>query len=95
MEPPCIRPGKTINPCARRLYDEKVLGHVDLAAEWSGWKLRGRWLVSPDGDRISPERLRGVLFREGGEKRITNVRLSSNHSAAVVPFRPVKKSTQV
>lgn len=69
MQPPCIIPGASVNPCARKLYAEKVLGHVDLAADWAGWRLRGRWLISPEGDRINPQRLRGLLFRESNEKR--------------------------
>lgn len=69
MQPPCVMPKQPLNPCARRLYAEKVIGHVDLAAEWAGWRLRGRWLISPEGDRINPERLRGILFREANEKR--------------------------
>lgn len=59
-----------MNDCAKRTYHEKVLGHVDLAADWAGWKLRGKWLISPDGQRINPLRLRGILFREEGEKRV-------------------------
>lgn len=69
MEPLCIIPGQPVNPCARKLYAEKVLGHVDLAADWAGWRLRGRWLISPEGDRINAQRLRGILFREANEKR--------------------------
>lgn len=69
MQPPCIMPRQPINDCARKLYAEKVLGHVDLSADWAGWRLRGRWLISPEGDRINPQRLRGILFRESNEKR--------------------------
>ena len=69
MQPPCIMPKHPVNDCARRLYAEKVLGHVDLAADWAGWRLRGRWLISPEGDRINVQRLRGMLFREANEKR--------------------------
>ena len=42
----------------------KVHGALDLEGAWLGWRLRGRDLVSPDGDRISPERLRGLMFLE-------------------------------
>lgn len=69
MQPPCIKPRASVNPCARRLYAEKVLGHVDLSADWAGWRLRGRWLISPEGDRINPLRLRGLMFREANEQR--------------------------
>jgi hypothetical protein len=33
--------------------------------------MAGRMLVSPDGDKISPARLRGILWRENLEKRLT------------------------
>jgi hypothetical protein len=49
---------------ARAMYAAIAHGHIDLAHEWTGWRLRGRWLISPEGDRITPERLRGLLFRE-------------------------------
>lgn len=32
--------------------------------------MAGRYLVSPDGDRITPERLRGILFSEEGRSQI-------------------------
>lgn len=43
---------------------------LDLIGEWYGWRLRGRHLVSPDGERITPERLRGLLWRDGSELRL-------------------------
>ena len=43
--------------------------HFDLAGPWAGWKLRGKALVSPDGDKITPERLRGLLFTESLRRR--------------------------
>ena len=69
--PPCIRVGEALNDCARRVYARAVTCHDDLTAEWSGWKLRGRVLISPEGDRITPARLRGMLFVESlrGRKR--------------------------
>lgn len=88
MQPPCLTPGQIMNDCARNLYAEKVLGHIDLTADWSGWKLRGRWLISPDGDRLNPERLRGILFRESGEKRIARAgRANAIANAQVLPWQ--------
>lgn len=46
-------------------YQRVVHNHVALYGPWRGWRMAGRVLVSPDGDRITPERLRGILF--GGE----------------------------
>ena len=88
MQPPCVVPGSRLNECAGRLYREKVLGHVDLSADWAGWKLRGAWLVSPDGQRINPLRLRGLLFREAGESRVPRAKQrESGFQGAVVDFR--------
>ncbi|QND81970.1 hypothetical protein H4W19_03790 [Pseudoxanthomonas mexicana] len=41
----------------------------DLRADWLGWKQRGRYLVAPDGQRISPERMRGIMWRLDAEAR--------------------------
>lgn len=32
--------------------------------DWHGWRFAGRFLVSPDGDRMTPERLRGLCWRD-------------------------------
>lgn len=45
-------------------YQRVVHNHVALYGPWRGWRMAGRVLVSPDGDRITPERLRGILFGE-------------------------------
>ncbi len=37
---------------------------IDLTGDWAGWRLRGRFLISPDGDRLSVERLRGIAITE-------------------------------
>jgi len=42
---------------------------VDLDGDWYGWRLRGRHLISPDGQRMTQERLRGLLFRDQLELR--------------------------
>lgn len=82
-----------MNDCARRLYQEKVLGHIDLAADWAGWKLRGQWLISPDGDRVNPQRLRGMLFREANERR-HKAGLKSGQQGAVIALGLVKTKCQ-
>ena len=43
---------------------------MDFDGEWIGWRLRGRHLVSDDGQRISVERMRGLLWREKMELRL-------------------------
>lgn len=42
---------------------------IDLPGDWIGWRLRGRHLVSPDGERLTPERLSGLLWRDQLELR--------------------------
>jgi len=42
----------------------------DFPGEWYGWRLAGRHLVSPDGERITRERLSGLLWRDGMELRL-------------------------
>jgi hypothetical protein len=43
---------------------------MDLDGEWHGWRVRGRYLISADGQRIPQERLRGLLFRDANELRL-------------------------
>jgi hypothetical protein len=55
-------------PCpdsfAQALYDREVYNRQYLPAPWQGWRFAGCVLVSPEGDRIAPERLQGLLWRE-------------------------------
>ena len=44
-------------------------GALDLPGDWKGWRLRGRHLVSPEGERITQERLSGLLWRDQLELR--------------------------
>lgn len=95
MEPLCLIPGQPMNACARKLYAEKVLGHVDLSADWAGWRLRGKWLISPDGDRINPQRLRGLLFRDAYEQRRHKAGVKNGHQgAAVIVLAPAQTQRQ-
>lgn len=68
--PPCWPAGQPCpNDCASALYARQVHGIQPLHGPWDGWRLAGRDLVGPDGDRISPERLRGLLWRQQAEAR--------------------------
>lgn len=68
-KPPPCSPRGIANSCASALYEWRVNGRGPLGGDhWRGWRLAGRVLVSPDGDRISPERLRGLLWRERAER---------------------------
>lgn len=51
------------------MSDAQVHQWIDLAGQWQGWKLRGRELVAPDGQRMSAQRLRGLLWRDEMELR--------------------------
>ena len=44
--------------------------NFDFEDEWYGWRLRGRHLVSPDGQRMTIERLRGLMWRDQMELRL-------------------------
>lgn len=68
--PPCVRLGQPLNPCAAARYQEQVLSHLDLFGDWHGWKFRGKFLISPDGSRISRERLRGIIFMDEFKRKV-------------------------
>lgn len=42
---------------------------IDLEGHWYGWRLADRYLISPSGQRITRERLAGLLFRDELELR--------------------------
>jgi len=68
--PPCWTAGQPCpNECAAADYQRRVLNQLELTGPWQGWRLAGRDLVSPDGQRISPERLRGLIFRQSMDAR--------------------------
>lgn len=91
--PPCWPDGQPCpNSCAQALYERDVYGKQYLTAQWQGWRLAGRVLVSPDGDRISPERLRGILFAESMRTR-RRAGLPGGRSASVVRIRAREEIT--
>lgn len=53
---------------------------------WAGWRFTaaGTQLVSPDGDRVSPERLRRLLWRQAQEARAAARRVEEKRFAGVV-----------
>lgn len=69
--PPCWPEGQPCpNPCADAHYRRTVYNQIDLTGpEWAGWRLAGRYLVAPDKTRITPERIRGLLWRQEAEAR--------------------------
>jgi hypothetical protein len=87
--PPCWSEGQPCpNTCAEQLRSRVIRNHTPLFGEWAGWRMAGRCLVSPDGDRISPERLRGLLFVEAGRLRVEKRRA---RVTAVIPILPARE----
>ncbi len=41
-----------------------------LTGPFAGWSVRGNYLVSPDGDRMTPERITGLAWRDQMELRV-------------------------
>lgn len=39
----------------------------DLTGPFAGWSVRGNYLFSPDGDRMTPERVAGFASRRKAE----------------------------
>lgn len=40
-----------------------------MPPEWSGWQIRGNYLVTPTGEKIHKRRVEGMAFREHLELR--------------------------
>ena len=75
IRPPCWPSGTTCpNECASRLHDRVVRNHDELHGPWIGWRLVGRDLVGPGGIRVSPERMKGLMWRHESELRRDNAR---------------------
>ena len=56
---------------------------VDLTGEWYGWKQRGRYLVSPEGDKLTLERMKGIAWRLDMEARLSATRARNAARKAV------------
>jgi DNA-binding transcriptional regulator YhcF (GntR family) len=48
---------------ARQLYQRIVWNETPLYGPWSGWRMIGTRLVSPDGEWVAPHTLRRMLWR--------------------------------
>lgn len=64
-------------------YDRVVYNITPLHGPWSGWRMAGRDLVSPDGQRFTTERLRGLAFRLDAEERLERARARNASRKAV------------
>ena len=86
--PPCWSEGQSCpNACAFQLLERTVYNKTPLHGHWAGWRMAGRYLVSPDGDRINPERLRGILFAEASRKRLVGSKSTPLSMVARLPER--------
>lgn len=63
---------RRLNPDAPRIVEIRT----DVPSTWAGWSFsaNGRHLVSPGRDRITPERLAGLLWRDAMELRRIGLR---------------------
>ncbi len=43
------------NRCAHAWWQRTMTNHVHLTGPWAGWRLAGRDLVSPAGERVQPQ----------------------------------------
>lgn len=84
------------------MAEAQLYQRIDLTGPWSGWRIRGQYLVSPDKERIPVRELIGLLIhyrRKFGHKRAA-AQAGSPGGANVIPFAraavvPVEPRTQV
>jgi hypothetical protein len=72
------------------MYDALVYSRVDFAGEWVGWRMRGRDLITPDGDRLSVGRLRWILGREAIRQASSKNRAPREDNVVTLFQRPLK-----
>ncbi|MBV6898068.1 DUF3653 domain-containing protein [Xanthomonas euvesicatoria] len=58
-----------------------------LSGRFAGWRIAGNYLVSPDGDRMTPERLKGLVWRDQMELRLAGFASRRKAEAAKKRFR--------
>lgn len=57
-------------------HERVVHNRMPLYGPWQGWRMAGRDLVSPSGDRINQRRLVGILWVERCRQRLGQARTS-------------------
>lgn len=73
FRPPCWPENQQCpNHCTEQVRDQIVRNYVRLHGPWAGWRLVGRDLVSPEGIRMSAERLKGLAWRQDAEIRLAH-----------------------
>ena len=87
----------TAEQMSRWYYNATVYQHQDFVGDWAKWKMRGRFLISPHGERITAQVLDRVLYREAAIARAQREpatfpesldAVSSGWGDKVVPLRP-------
>lgn len=74
---------QTPAPCG--CFALRVWQHADLEGPWAGWRLRGRYLVAPGGERLNAQRLVGMLLEEALRLRLAKARKANcGHQVGVV-----------
>lgn len=74
-------------PRTRRTQTAFFPGDFDFTGEWYGWRLRGRLLISPHGDKLTRTRLDGIVWRES--LRVRYVKSGLAVVATSAPERPI------
>lgn len=77
--PPCWLRASLARMPAQQLRTRVIHNQTPLYGEWAGWRMAGRCLVSPDGDRISPE--------SSGESCLLRLAAKESRNGAVEPLR--------
>lgn len=67
-------------------YERVVHNKTALYGPWAGWRMAGRFLVAPDRERITPERLCGILWRESN-RRPKKYCTDGSSTGLVIPAR--------
>lgn len=61
--PPCWPEGQRCpNDCAKQLHERVVRGTTPLYGPWAGWRMAGRFLISPGRLRAVPDQLAHLMF---------------------------------
>ncbi|MGV8950484.1 MAG: DUF3653 domain-containing protein [Cypionkella sp.] len=53
-------------------YDRIVYNKQLLYAEWNGWRMAGRFLIGPHGERFTPDRLAAIAWNDRKQKRVSS-----------------------
>lgn len=75
--PPCLET-LGVTGCLRRQHDWLIYGNGPLFGAWTGWRIAGDELISPDRRRIRLARVNAVMTMDELGRR--------KDSAVIVPF---------